>query len=299
MPIYHHTVPEDPPMLRLDAYCAQVFPVFTSRNQAREAIKEKRLLVNGESARTDWFPKAGMEMSAKVPESPTLPLLKMDLDVLYADPHLAVVFKPAGIQTRGNCRRTVHRALRHNLEMSTAADALPMPDPCHRLDYKTAGLLLVARTVSARVALNRMFANREIHKRYRALVTGRLDGEGEIAEALDGRACLSRWRALEHTKSLHVDWFTTVELEPVTGRTHQLRRHMAGIGHAILGDDMYTREGKLLRRQGLFLASLHLDFVHPITGAPVVVDAPEPRKFSVLREREARRWERHHSDTAR
>ena len=62
--------------------------------------------------------------------------------------------------------------------MSTAADALPMPDPCHRLDYKTAGLLLVARTVSARVALNRMFANREIHKRYRALVTGRLDGEG-------------------------------------------------------------------------------------------------------------------------
>jgi 23S rRNA pseudouridine1911/1915/1917 synthase len=299
MPVFTHTVPDDPPMLRLDAYCAKAFPVFTSRNQARKAIKEKRLLVDGEHARTDWFPKAGMEMAATVPESPVLPLLKIEMDVLYQDPHLAVVFKPAGIQTRGNCRRTVHRALRYNMEMSTESDALPMPDPCHRLDYKTSGLLIVARTVSCRVEINRMFAARQINKRYRALVTGRLDGEGEIDVPLDERACLSRWRAVEHTQSLHVDWFTTVELEPVTGRTHQLRRHMAGIDHAILGDDMYTRDGKLLRKQGLFLAALHLDFIHPMTGEEVVVDAPEPRKFTVLREREARRWERHHSDTVR
>ena len=144
-----------------------------------------------------------------------------------------------------------------------------------------------------------MFAERKIHKRYRALVNGRLEGEGEITTPLDERSCVSRWRAVEHTKSLHVEWFTTLELEPVTGRTHQLRRHMAGIGHAILGDDMYTRDGKLLRRQGLFLAALHLDFIHPMTGEEVSVDASEPRKFSVLREREARRWERFHSDTAR
>ena len=298
MPTFHHTVPSDPEMLRLDAYCARVFEAFQSRNQARKAIKENRILVNEEHARTDWFPQEGWSISATVPDNPVLPILPIDLDMPYVDDHLAVVFKPAGIMTRGNRSRTVHRALRHNLDISPLEGALPMPDPCHRLDYKTAGLLLVARTVSARLALLEMFKSRTIHKRYRALVVGRLEGEGTVETPLDGRECLSRWRAVEHTRSLHVEWFTTVELEPVTGRTHQLRRHMAGLGHPILGDEVYTGSEKLLRRQGLFLASLHLDFVHPMTGEPVVVDAEEPRKYQVLREREARRWARHHGDTA-
>ena len=296
MPTFEHTVPSQPEMLRLDAYCAQVFSVFQSRNQARKAIKQTRIKVNGERARTDWFPQEGWVISATVPDNPVLPILKVDLDVLYRDDHLAVIFKPAGIMTRGNTSRTVHRALRHNLDISPLSDALPMPDPCHRLDYKTAGLLLVARTVSARLALLDLFKTREIHKGYRALVVGRLEGEGVIDTPLDGRDSLTRWRAVEHTRSLHVDWFTTVDLEPVTGRTHQLRRHMAEIGHPILGDEVYTGSEKLLRKQGLFLASLHLDFEHPITGEPVTVNADEPRKYRVLREREARRWERHHGD---
>ena len=83
-------------LLRLDAYCAQVFPVFTSRNQARKAIKEKRLLVNGESARTDWFPKAEQDVG-KVPESPTLPLLKMDPDVFVCRPAFG-----CGVQAGGH-----------------------------------------------------------------------------------------------------------------------------------------------------------------------------------------------------
>ena len=290
MPLYEHVVPNEPPMLRLDAYCAQVFPAFQSRNQARKAIKESRILVNGDHARTDWFPQAGWTISARVAASAVLPILRVDLDVLYIDDYLAVVHKPAGIMTRGNTRRTVHRALRHNIDISPLPDALPMPDPCHRLDYKTSGLLLVARTVAARAALLPMFAERRIHKRYRALVAGRLDGSGEIDTALDGRDSLTRWPALEHTRSLHVEWFTTVDLEPVTGRTHQLRRHMAELGHPILGDEVYTGSHKLLRRQGLFLSALHLDFQHPITGAQVVVDAEEPKKFQALRVREERRW---------
>ncbi len=299
MPVFHHTVPDDPPMLRLDAYCAQVFDAFQSRNQARKAIKSNRVLVDGEHARTDWFPKAGWIIEAKVAPNAVLPVLKVDLDVPYQDDHIAVVVKPAGIMTRGNHRRTVHRALRHNIDISPLSDALPMPDPCHRLDYKTSGLLVCARTVQARLAILSMFAERRIHKGYRALITGRLDGEGSISAPLDGKECLTNWKAVEHTRSLHVDWFTTVDLIPVTGRTHQLRRHMADIGHPILGDEVYTGSEKLLRKQGLFLASLHLDFVHPITGASVSVSAPEPRKFAVLRERESRRWARHHSDTAR
>ena len=295
MPTYEHTVPESPDALRLDAYCARVFVAYQSRNQARKAIKERRILVNGEKARTDWFPQPGWVISATVPASAVLPVLKIDLDILFQDDHLAVVFKPPGIMTRGNTRRTVHRALRHNMDISPLADALPMPDSCHRLDYKTAGLLVVARTVSARAGLLTMFAERRIHKGYRALVTGRFDGEGVIDSPLDGRDSLTRWQAVEHTRSLHVGWFTTVDLQPITGRTHQLRRHMAELDHPILGDEVYTGRHKLLRRQGLFLASLHLDFQHPITGEVVVVDAPEPKKFQVLRAREARRWTAHHS----
>ena len=296
MPTYEHTVPDAPEKLRLDAYCARVFVAFQSRNQARKAIKERRILVDGGHARTDWFPQPGWHITATVPASAVLPILKIDLDILFQDDHLGVVFKPAGIMTRGNTRRTVHRALRHNMDISPLPDALPMPDPCHRLDYKTCGLLLVARTVSARAGLLPMFSERTIHKRYRALVTGRLDGQGTIDTPLDGKSCLTRWRAVEHTRSLHVDWFTTVELEPVTGRTHQLRRHMSELGHPILGDEVYSGGHKLLRRQGLFLAALHLNFEHPMTGEQVSVDAPEPKKFLALRAREHRRWSAHQSD---
>lgn len=298
MPTYEHTVPEFPEALRLDAYCARTFVAYQSRNQARKAIKERRILVNGEKARTDWFPQPGWVISATVPANAVLPILKIDIDVLFQDDHLAIVFKPPGIMTRGNTRRTVHRALRHNMDISPLPDALPMPDPCHRLDYKTSGLLIVARTVSARAGLLPMFAERRIHKRYRALVTGKLDGEGSIDTPLDGRESLTRWKTVEQTRSLHVGWFTTVELEPVTGRTHQLRRHMAQLDHPILGDEVYSGRHKLLRKQGLFLASLHLAFEHPITGEVVEVDAPEPKKFQVLRAREHRRWMAHHSDNS-
>ena len=91
MPVFHHTVPDDPPMLRLDAYCAQVFDAFQSRNQARKAIKSNRVLVDGEHARTDWFPKPGWIIEAKVAPNAVLPVLKVDLEVPYQDDHLAVV----------------------------------------------------------------------------------------------------------------------------------------------------------------------------------------------------------------
>jgi RluA family pseudouridine synthase len=298
MPVFTHVVPEDSPMLRMDAYCAKVFPIFDSRNQARKAIKGASLVIDGVKARTDWFPRPGTELVLTMPEPPVIPVLKMDIDVLYIDPHLAVVHKPAGMFTRGNHRFTVHRALLHNMERSDEPDSLAMPDPCHRLDFRTSGLLLVSRTASCRVELNRMFAERRIHKRYRALVFGRLEGEGEVYEPIEGRESLSRYRVVEHTRSLHVDWFTTVELEPVTGRTHQLRRHMTHLGHPVLGDDLYPGDAKVLRGSGLFLTAMHQSFVHPMTGEPMSVDAPEPHKFKALREREARRWVRRHPDTA-
>ena len=241
-----------------DAYCARVFVAYQSRNQARKAIKERRILVNGEKARTDWFPQPGWVISATVPASAVLPILKIDLDILFQDDHLAVVFKPPGIMTRGNTRRTVHRALRHNMDISPLADALPMPDPCHRLDYKTAGLLVVARTVSARAGLLTMFAERRIHKGYRALVTGRLDGEGVIDSPLDGRDSLTRWQAVGPPLVHH-------------GRSAADHGAYTLAGGWTTGDEVYTGRHKLPRRR-IVPASSTSTFSIPC-GA-VVVDAP-------------------------
>jgi len=142
-----------------------------------------------------------------------------------------------------------------------------------------------------------MFERREIHKRYRAVVLGYLDGEGEIDAPLEGRVALSRWRAISQTRSLRTDWLTTLDLFPVTGRTHQLRQHITALGHPILGDDLYHNE-HVLKGNGLFLCAVEQRFVHPMTGETVHMEIEEPSKFSSHRAREARRWERWHA-TAR
>jgi 23S rRNA pseudouridine1911/1915/1917 synthase len=135
----------------------------------------------------------------------------------------------------------------------------------HRLDFETTGLVVVARTEQALVELSRAFQERRVHKTYRALVAGRLEQGGRIEEPLDGREAISEVEVLGHTRSLKIGWSTSVRLHPVTGRMHQLRRHLSGIGHAVLGDRRYP-SGPVLRKHGLFLASVAVQLPHPVHG---------------------------------
>jgi 23S rRNA-/tRNA-specific pseudouridylate synthase len=288
---FAHVVPAEPPHERIDAYAARVFEVLTSRNQAKKAIKAGKLTRNGDRCRSAWFVAAGEELVLTLSGAPRMPPLLMDLDVVHLDPWLAVVRKPAGIHVRGNHARTVHRALRHNLGIPDAIDALPDPDPVHRLDYRTSGLLLVARTAGIRPKLCKLFEERRITKRYRAVLLGRLEGEGEVCTPLDGRDAHTRWRSVGTSRSLHVDWLTEVELVPVTGRTHQLRRHMTELGHPVLGDDLH-HSGKIYRGGGLFLSAVAQRFEHPATGAELSIGMDVPAKFQSMMVREQRRWER-------
>ncbi len=239
--------------------------------------------------------RPGNQLTLTLPDDPSQPVLPLELELPYVDDWLAVVYKPAGIHVRGNHVRTLRRALRHNLPLSPQPDALPDPDPVHRLDYRTAGLVLVARTASARVGLSQAFEERRIFKRYRAIVLGALSGAGEIDTPLDGRPALSRWRAIRTTRSLKTDWVTQVDLFPVSGRTHQLRRHITELGHPILGDDLYTR-GPVLRSAGLFLAAVEQRLVHPITGEDLHVRIEPPARFATWIAREERRWRRWHGE---
>ena len=293
MPRYDHTVPDDPPRLRIDAYALQVFAALPSRKQARKAIKAERLLLDGAPTRSARFVRPGDRLTLSVSDEPTQPILALDIPVPHQDRWLAVVRKPAGLHVRGNWGRTLHRALRHNLTLSPEHDALPDPDPVHRLDRRTSGLVLVARTALARARLGQMFEQRTIHKRYRAILLGRLEGSGEVTEPLEGREAHTRYAVVQHVRSLRTDWLTLVDLFPVTGRTHQLRKHMTGLGHPILGDDLY-HTGEIYRGNGLFLSAVEQRFAHPITGEEVHVTIPHPRKFDSHLKREPRRWHRYH-----
>jgi len=142
------------------------------------------------------------------------------------------------------------------------------------------------------VGLGRAFEARQIKKTYVALALGRLMGQGEVHTDVGGREAHTDYSVLEHAQSLHTDWLSLVELRPHTGRTHQLRQHLASLGHPILGDDLYTPDGPVLKGGGLFLAAVGLELSHPVSGEPLNIQIDPPPKFRSTLDREARRWQR-------
>ena len=286
-----HTVPDDAPPERLDRYAAAEIPLFASRKGAYKAAKAGTLRVNGEPASPDMTIAPGMRLEVRAAGTPP-PVYDLPLRVVLEDEDFAVIEKPPGIPVSGNYRHTVERALRGSLKASAALDALPWPRPVHRLDAPTGGLLLIAKTASAMVALSRQFQVRAVHKCYTAIVTGRLEGGGVVCTPIDGRQAETTYRTSGHTRSLHSEWLTTVEAEPMTGRTHQIRRHLAEIGHPIAGDSQYGVPGKTLMGKGLFLWATRLAFNHPKDGHEIVTTCPPPPKFSSYLRREERRYSR-------
>ncbi|MBU1350298.1 MAG: RluA family pseudouridine synthase [Gammaproteobacteria bacterium] len=164
----------------------------------------------------------------------------------------------------------------------------------HRLDQATSGLVLMARHIDAQRRLSHAFAERQVHKRYQAVVQGLMGATGEdnawneidlpiaadwerrplrIINAAAGKPSLTRWRALSHDPGAQT---ARVELQPITGRTHQLRVHLAAVGHAILGDALYADATTHAQSPRLLLHACHLDFTHPATGERITLhSAPD------------------------
>jgi 23S rRNA-/tRNA-specific pseudouridylate synthase len=174
-------------------------------------------------------------------------------------------------------------------------DALKWARPVHRLDMPTSGLLLVAKTASALMKLGQMLEKREIQKKYYAIVGGNLLGSGKITIPIDDQKSISYYQFISQCHSLKMQWLTLVELSPFTGRTHQLRIHMANHGFPIVGDQQYG-DGPLLKGKGLFLAAVELSFLHPATNEAIKIKIKQPKKFNDLMEREERRWEKYNSN---
>ncbi len=265
--------------MRLSDYGIGLFEEVNTKSALKKAIKKDCFKVNGEKAFTGTFVREG-DCIQFSPPAPVLPKKKLilKLKVLYEDDYLALIHKPAGILVSGNKFMTVKNALEQNLEKSSQPDATN-PQPIHRLDYATTGILLVGKTLSSIRALNKMFENKEIKKSYRAISIGEMKAQGEICTEIDGKEAKSRYKVLDSVDSERFEKLNLVELVPETGRRHQLRKHLLSIGHPVLGDKDYFLKGLILKGKGMYLHAYSLEFKHPFTSEPLKLISELPNKF--------------------
>lgn len=287
-----HLVPAGITQVRLSDYARTAFEPLLSRKGISKAIKRGEFRINGEKAQSGDWVEAGqiielLDLQQRVPKTYLL-----RLDVVFEDAFLAVINKPPGIEVSGNKFKTVENALAGSLTPSTEPDALPWPRPVHRLDYSTSGLLLVAKTSGAQRLLGQMFEECRIHKRYCAVVMGEVPMSGTVETPIADLPARSEYEPVRTVPSLRSGHVSLIHLFPTTGRTHQLRIHMASIGHPIVGDPKYGEAGNTLKGKGLFLAAIELRFPHPVTQQELSLSIEAPPKFAALLEREQARWDK-------
>ncbi|WP_350293840.1 RluA family pseudouridine synthase [uncultured Croceitalea sp.] len=250
-----------------------------TKSAFKKALKKGYLTVNSEVADTATMLSGGEELVLIIPgkASPKKKLV-FPLTVLYEDEHLAVILKPAGILVSGNTFKTIAAALPQNLKPSTLADAT-IPQPVHRLDYATTGILLVGKTSSAIRALNKLFEEKVITKTYYAVTIGDMLPNGEIISTIGGKQAQSSYVVEQTEPSERFGCLNLVKLSPKTGRRHQLRKHLLSIGSPILGDATYNHEHLILKGKGLYLHAYSLEFIHPFTKEAMHITAKLPEKF--------------------
>jgi len=282
----------------LNKLAPQLWPELASKAKARKAISAGELTVNGQRAHPDARVISGDEIAFNALQSKDTISPKaatnrrvydLDLEVLYEDGHVAAVHKPAGIPVNGVQLKTLENALPRNLKPTKEADALDYPMPLHRLDAPTTGIVLVAKTNRAQVIMGQRFQQKQVTKRYQAVVVGQLPQlKGEVNEPIDRKPSTSRYELVETVPSKAYGHLSLVKLFPVTGRTHQLRIHMAHLGCPIVGDKQYSGDTEVLTGKGLMLCADQVSFHHPVTEKPLTIETAVPRKFTKYMEWESR-----------
>lgn len=238
--------------------------------------------MNDKVASTATYINGGESICLSIPEE-DLPkkALELPLDVLFEDEHLAAVLKPAGILVSGNQHKTVANALPQSLQRSPLPDA-STPQPVHRLDLATTGILLIGKTSSSIRALNKLFADKKVGKFYYAVTIGEMKEHGTINSKVDGKESLTKYTVEQTVGSERFGELNLVKVQPRTGRRHQIRKHWAGIGHPILGDMEYGKAPLILKGKGLYLHAHSLRFEHPFTKEDLNLLADLPERFNKI-----------------
>lgn len=287
--------------LRLDAALSRLFPEY-SRTRLQECIRSREVLVDGRALRPRDIVSGGerVEGQVRVNEESLLLPEEMDLEIVHEDRSLLVVNKPAGLVVHpgaGNPAGTLANALLHH---DPGLSAIPRAGIVHRLDKDTSGLLLIARRLQSHRALVEQLQQRRVSRRYAVLVHGRVIAGGTV-DAPVGRHPVDRKKmavrsagkpAITHYRvRQRLGPCTLLEARLETGRTHQIRVHMAHLGFPVVGDPVYgkktraggdgaTRALAAFPRQALHAS--HLELTHPETAKTCGWSAPLPQDFSQL-----------------
>jgi 23S rRNA pseudouridine1911/1915/1917 synthase len=284
---------------RLDRWLAERLPEV-SRARLKTLIEDGRVRVRGRAAKPAYRLHGGDDVDVEVPppEPQELEPEAMDLAIVYEDDHVLVVDKPAGLVVHpgaGHPRGTLAAAVLAHAPAVGAVGGQRRPGIVHRLDKGTSGLLVIAKTPAAYESLVAQLAARTVSRRYVAVVHGRLTPAEGVVDAPIGRhphdrvrmaiqprgkgkRAVTRWRVLEHLGDA-----TLVEVGLETGRTHQIRVHLASLGHPVVGDALYGgRTGARVRLDGLALHAAALTFVHPATQERLQFTAPIPPRLDSL-----------------
>jgi 23S rRNA pseudouridine1911/1915/1917 synthase len=301
------TVPAEDAGTRLDAFLASRIEGW-SRARLQRLIEDGDVLVNGRASKASYKLRTTDEIEAELTALPATSFLPEDIpiEVVYEDDDLIVVNKTAGIVVHpgaGAKTGTLANALAFHFQNLSTTGGVARPGIVHRLDKDTSGLLLVAKTEPAHENLADQFRAREVFKSYVALVHGQVERDrGEIDEPIardprhrtrmaivrSGRSALSIYRARERFNR-----FTLIDVELKTGRTHQIRVHLAWIKHPVVGDETYgsgrdntvadpkirSQIGKLGRQ---FLHAEKLGFIHPKSGERLKFTSPLPSELQNL-----------------
>ena len=278
---------------RIDSFLAEN-TAFT-RSKIQGLIKSGAVEKNGKPVKSNTEVKTGdaIRLSVPIERDDPLPVPEdIPLDVIYEDADLAVINKPKGMVVHpapGNPNGTLVNALLFRFGTLSETGGNERPGIVHRIDKMTSGLLVVAKNDAAHEALAKQFALHTAHRDYLCLVHGNLkEDEGMIdapigrhktdrkrmAVVEDGRRAVTHWRVLER---FGTETLLDVRLE--TGRTHQIRVHMAYVKHPIVGDEVYGSGASKLGIVGQALHGYRLTFVHPRTGETMTFTAPLPDAF--------------------
>ena len=279
---------------RLDSYISKS-NLDLSRSMVQKLIKENRILVNGKVEKESYKIKINDKITIQIeePKSSKLEAQDIPLDIIYEDNDIIVINKPKGMVVHpgnGNPDNTlVNAVLAHCKGSLSGIGGEIRPGIVHRIDKDTSGLIIVAKNDKSHINLSEQIKNHEVTKIYTALVKGNIVENEATIDMPIGRdkndrkkMCVTRdgKEAVSHIKVIkRYGNYTLIRVKIDTGRTHQIRVHMAKIGHPVVGDEVYSSGKNEFGVKGQMLHSTILKFKHPISRKEIMLEAPLPQYF--------------------